>query len=99
MKGMRCIYTPSPKLAVTGLSSGDSEDFFGDSGQLSSGDSTKLQRLRTCSETCKHSVETKISGDSGKIFGHSENTVVSTPKISQVMCECKGVSHGFVRSS
>jgi hypothetical protein len=100
MSGCEGYLYPFPKkIAIVQLSSEDSEEFYGDSGHLFSGDSGNLRRLRTCLETCQQSVETKMFGDSGNFFGHYEHSAVSTPKISHVMCECKGVSHGFVRSS
>jgi len=60
-----------PKLAVEQLSSRDSEEFFGDSGHLSSGD---VRILRTSPETGQHSAESQNSGDS-ELFcrKHSRN--------------------------
>jgi hypothetical protein len=44
MKEVEGCYPYTPKVAVTGLSFGHSEEFFGDSGIL-------LRRLRRCAET------------------------------------------------
>jgi hypothetical protein len=84
--------TQLPKIAIGWLSSGDSEEFFGDSEH-------HLRRLRRCTETLHMSklrtlrrnhlsgYSRKISENSGLFYRNTLN------KISHLLCECKGVSH------
>jgi hypothetical protein len=62
------LYLFNPKLVITELCFGDSEEFFGDSGLL-------LQRLRRCAETphmawLRTLRRNPSSGDSGKFSGN-----------------------------
>jgi hypothetical protein len=56
------------------------------------GEMSSSSRLRTLHKN-------PMSGDSGKISKSSGHFCMFTLKLSQVLCECKGVSHRFVRSS